>query len=70
MTILTDTGERRFLFSTQGFIFLALIVTVLSWVGLWYFYTWIGIEYPISDPKTYWDGSTRLVDGFFGKIGN
>lgn len=65
MTALAGTSKRELLISKRGLTLLALAAAIISWIGLWFFYNHLGIEYPTSDPKTYWDGSTRLVNSFF-----
>lgn len=61
----TDVIKRESLLSRRSIVLLALTAAVLSWIGLLLFYNRLGIEYPTSDPKTYWDGSTRLAGEFF-----
>ncbi|HMN13643.1 MAG TPA: hypothetical protein PKD55_15095 [Bellilinea sp.] len=67
MTALASTSKGELLFSKRnmGLVLLALAAALISWFGLWFFYSRLGIEYPTSDPKIYWDGSTRLVNSFF-----
>lgn len=57
--------KRTATFSREVISFLTLLcLAVVSWMSLWFFYTYLDIEYPTSDPKMYWDGSTLLVNGF------